>query len=99
MGDAKITQAQVRHVAALARLELTDGEVERMTRELGAILSHVAELEELDVSDVPPTSHAVPMASPLRDDVPSPGLRREEALASAPETRDGGFAVPMVKEG
>jgi len=89
-----ITREEVLHVAKLARLELTDDEVERLTGELSAILEAVSKVSELDLSDVPPTSHPLDVVNVWGADEPRPCLTREEALANAPE-RDGWyFKVP-----
>ncbi|HUD72020.1 MAG TPA: Asp-tRNA(Asn)/Glu-tRNA(Gln) amidotransferase subunit GatC, partial [Dongiaceae bacterium] len=84
-----ITRDEVRHIARLANLEFSDEEQERFTRQLSAILDHVAHLDRLDTAAVEPTSHAGEDASPLRDDVPEPTLSTEEALANAPESARG----------
>ncbi len=89
-----IDRAQVLYVADLARLELSDAEVERMARELSAVLDHVAKIGELDLDGVPPTSHVVDIDNALRADEPRPCLPREQALESAPAVADGGFEVP-----
>jgi aspartyl-tRNA(Asn)/glutamyl-tRNA(Gln) amidotransferase subunit C len=89
-----IDRAEVLHVARLARLALSDDEVERMARELSAVLDHVEKISELDLDGVAPTSHVVDVANPLREDEPVPSLPREEALASAPAVEDDGFLVP-----
>jgi len=89
-----IDREQVLHVARLARLELTEAEVERATRELSTILDHIERIGELDLEDVPPTSHVVEVDSPLRADEPEPSLSVDEALAAAPDSHDGGFRVP-----
>ncbi len=89
-----IDRDQVLHVAKLARLELTDDEVERMADELSTILEHVEHMTELELEGVEPTSHAVQLENVLRDDVPRPSLPRERALASAPDATDTGFRVP-----
>lgn len=89
-----ITREEVRHVARLARLELTEEEIEPMARELSAVLDHIATIGELDLEDVPPTSHVVEVSGALRADEPRPCFPREVALAQAPAVRDGGFAVP-----
>jgi aspartyl-tRNA(Asn)/glutamyl-tRNA(Gln) amidotransferase subunit C len=89
-----IDREQVLHVARLARLELSDDEVERMSSELSGILDHIEKIEGLDLEGVPPTSHVVPMTNALRADEPRPSLEREVALASAPAVRDDGFEVP-----
>ncbi len=89
-----LDRAQVLHVAALARLELTDEEVERMASELSHVLDHIEKIRELDLDGVPPTSHVVDVVNALRPDEPQPSLSHEEALASAPEPLQGGFGVP-----
>ncbi|HEX2703011.1 MAG TPA: Asp-tRNA(Asn)/Glu-tRNA(Gln) amidotransferase subunit GatC [Solirubrobacteraceae bacterium] len=89
-----IDRDTVLHVARLARLELSDGEVERMVGELGGVLAHIETIAQLDLEGVPPTSHVVEVANALRDDEPRPSLSLEQALASAPAVADEGFAVP-----
>jgi len=89
-----IDRDQVLHVARLARLRLTDEEVERMTGELSQILAHVETMDELDLEDVEPTSHVVELSNVLRADEPRPSLDRERALAGAPDVAEGGFRVP-----
>jgi aspartyl-tRNA(Asn)/glutamyl-tRNA(Gln) amidotransferase subunit C len=89
-----IDRAQVLHVARLARLELADEEVERMTRELSAVLDHIERIGELELDDVSATSHVIDVVNALRADEPRPSLPREVALANAPEVVDGGFGVP-----
>jgi aspartyl-tRNA(Asn)/glutamyl-tRNA(Gln) amidotransferase subunit C len=91
-----ITRDEVRHIARLANLEFSDEEQERFTRQLSAILDHVAHLDRLDTAAVEPTSHAGDDASPLRDDVPAPTLSTDEALANAPESARGLFKVPRI---
>lgn len=97
----KITDADVRETATLARLELSDEEVTRLTRELDAILGYMELLDQLDVSGVPPMTHAVSLDLPLRDDVLEalePQLPREAALSDAPRPHDGFFEVPKIIE-
>ena len=89
-----IERDEVLHVARLARLALSEDEIEPMARELSAVLDHVAKLSELDLTDVPPTSHVVEMTGALRPDEPRPCLPRELALAEAPEVSGEGFLVP-----
>ncbi len=89
-----IDREQVLHVARLARLSLTDDEVERMSGELTGILGHIEKIGELDLEGVPPTSHVVEVANALRADEPRPSWPREEILAAAPAVRDDGFEVP-----
>jgi aspartyl-tRNA(Asn)/glutamyl-tRNA(Gln) amidotransferase subunit C len=89
-----IDRDQVLHVARLARLRLTDEELERMPGELSKILDHVEKMDELDLEGVEPTSHVVDIVNVLREDVPRPCLPRERALAGAPDVAAGGFRVP-----
>lgn len=90
----KITRDDVAHVADLARLALSDDELETFTEQLAAVLDHAADVEALDVADVPPTSHPVPLENVLRDDVVAPTLDRAEVLAQAPAVEDDRFRVP-----
>jgi aspartyl-tRNA(Asn)/glutamyl-tRNA(Gln) amidotransferase subunit C len=89
-----IDRDEVRHVARLARLELSDEEVDRMAVELAGVLEHISTIDELDLSGVAPTSHVVAVENALRPDEPRPSLSRERALAGAPAVADDGFAVP-----
>jgi len=89
-----ITHEEVLHVAKLARLELTDDEVERLTEQLGAILEAVSKVSELDLSDVPPTSHPLELVNGWGEDEPRESLSLDQAFANAP-TREGDlFKVP-----
>jgi aspartyl-tRNA(Asn)/glutamyl-tRNA(Gln) amidotransferase subunit C len=85
---------QVLHVARLARLALDDEEVERMAAELSKVLDHIEKISELDLRDVPPTSHVVDVVNALRADEPVPSFPAEVVLAQAPEPVAGGFGVP-----
>ena len=87
------------HVARLARLELTDDEVARMSDELSAVLGHIEKISELDLHGVPPTTHVVEVSNALRPDVVLPSLPRDVALESAPAVADGGFRVPSPQAG
>ena len=89
-----IDREQVLHVARLARLRLTDEEIERMTGELSSILDHIEKIGELDLDDVAPTSHVTDLENVLRADDPRPSLPRERALAEAPDADGEGFRVP-----
>jgi aspartyl-tRNA(Asn)/glutamyl-tRNA(Gln) amidotransferase subunit C len=89
-----IDRAQVLHVARLARLELSEEEVERFSAELSNVVGYIEKIEELDLEGVAPTSHVVDVVNALRPDEPRPSLPREVALASAPEVAEGGFRVP-----
>jgi aspartyl-tRNA(Asn)/glutamyl-tRNA(Gln) amidotransferase subunit C len=93
-----LTRQQVEKVAHLARLAVTDEEKERYGRQLSAILTYIEKLNELDTSQVEPTSHVLPMQNVMRDDEPRPGLPREKALANAPEPHEGFFRVPKIIE-
>jgi aspartyl-tRNA(Asn)/glutamyl-tRNA(Gln) amidotransferase subunit C len=88
----------VAHVARLARLELSEEERRAFREQLGTILEHFQSVRSLDLRDVPPTFHAVPLANVLRDDVPRAPLPQEEVLAGAPDVEDGYFVVPPVIE-
>jgi aspartyl-tRNA(Asn)/glutamyl-tRNA(Gln) amidotransferase subunit C len=89
-----IDRDQVLHVARLARLRLSDEELERMPAELSKILEHVERMNRLDLEGVEPTSHVVELQNVLREDVPRPSLPRERALEGAPDVAGGGFRVP-----
>ncbi len=89
---------QVRYVAALARLKLTDEEVARFAAQLDQILAYVDTLRQLNTKQVPPTSHAVPMANVFRADQVTPSLPVEAALANAPQREGPFFKVPRVLE-
>jgi aspartyl-tRNA(Asn)/glutamyl-tRNA(Gln) amidotransferase subunit C len=91
---AMIDRDQVLHVARLARLRLSDEELERMPAELSKILEHVERMNRLDLEGVPPTSHVVELQNVVREDVPRPSLPREKALRGAPDVAGGGFRVP-----
>jgi len=93
-----IQRKDVEHVARLARLALTDAEIERMREQLNGILAYIEKLNELDTSDVEPTSHAVPLVNVMRDDEAGPCLPREEALANAPDRAGAFFRVPRIIE-
>ena len=86
----------VRHVARLARLGLGEAEAERMRGELSVILDYVAEIQSLDLHDVPPTTHVLEVKNALRADEPSPSLSRDDALREAPDVIAGGFGVPRI---
>jgi aspartyl-tRNA(Asn)/glutamyl-tRNA(Gln) amidotransferase subunit C len=90
-----LSREHVLHVARLARLELSDDEVERFSGELSKVLDHIEKIGELgDLADVEPTSHVVAIENALRADEPRPCLPREVALESAPDAGEGGFRVP-----
>jgi aspartyl-tRNA(Asn)/glutamyl-tRNA(Gln) amidotransferase subunit C len=89
-----ITREQVLHVAKLARLALTEEEVARLGAQLDAILDAVSKVSELDLDDVPPTSHPLDLVNVFGEDEPRPSLDPEDVLALAPDAEDGAFRVP-----
>jgi len=91
-----ITRADVEHVAHLARLALDEDELERFTRELGVILEHAEDIAALDLDDVEPTAHPLPLVNVLRPDRVEAPLPRDEVLAQAPAAEDGRFRVPRI---
>jgi aspartyl-tRNA(Asn)/glutamyl-tRNA(Gln) amidotransferase subunit C len=94
--SARITRAEVEHVAQLARLALTEAEVTALTGELAAILEHAAQVSALDTEGVAPTAHPLPLVNVARPDAARPGLDRDEVLASAPAVEDHRFRVPRI---
>lgn len=93
-----LTIKEVEHVANLARLDLAEGEAEALTGQLGAILSYVEKLRQLNTDGVEPTSHAIPVNNVFREDNIIQPLGQERALANAPDKADGCFRVPKVVE-
>jgi aspartyl-tRNA(Asn)/glutamyl-tRNA(Gln) amidotransferase subunit C len=89
-----IDRDQVLHVARLARLRLSDAEIERMSSELSTILDHIEKINELDLENVEPTSHVIEVENVLRADEPRESWPRERILELAPDAGDGGFRVP-----
>lgn len=89
-----ISRDQVLHVARLARLALSEEEIERLQEQLGAILEAVGKVSELDLADVLPTSHPLALVNVVDSDQPRPSLERGQALANAPESETGAFRVP-----
>ncbi|GAX91155.1 Asp-tRNA(Asn)/Glu-tRNA(Gln) amidotransferase subunit GatC [Effusibacillus lacus] len=94
-----ITTQDVAHVANLARLALTDNEMEQYTNQLNKILQHAEELQKLDLENVQPTSHVLPIHNVMREDKSRVWLTNEQALANAPDKDAGQFRVPAVMEG
>ncbi len=92
----RISPEEVAHVARLARLALTEEELERFTEQLGAVLDHAQDVEALDTAGVPPTAHPLPLANVWRDDIVVPCLDRDEVLAQAPDVEDYRFRVPRI---
>lgn len=91
-----IALAEVKHVAALAKLSFNDDELAKIAQELDAIVGYVEQLKELNVDDVPPTSHVLDLHNVFRDDKVEPWLTNEEALQNAPAQKNGYFSVPKV---
>ncbi len=91
-----ITKDDVLHVAALARLEIPEDEVDAVRDQLGAILEAVGKVSELDLADVEPMTHPLELVNEWAEDEPRPSLSRDEALANAPDPADGSFRVPAV---
>jgi aspartyl-tRNA(Asn)/glutamyl-tRNA(Gln) amidotransferase subunit C len=94
----KITVDEVKKVAKLAKLTLSDHDIEQMATDMGAMLSYVETLASLDTEGIVPTAHAVPMANAFRPDQPRPSLERELVMAAAPKSANGTFRVPKVIE-
>ncbi len=93
-----VDRATVRHIAALARIKVPDGDLDKLAGELSNILGWVEQLGEVDTEGVEPMTSVVPMTLRLRDDVVTDGDIADDVLANAPERRDGFFAVPKVIE-
>ena len=91
-----LTRAEVEHVARLARLALTDEELDALTPELAKILDYAAQVSALDTEGVPPTAHPLPLVNVFRPDELLPCLPRDEVLAAAPAAEDGRFRVPRI---
>ncbi len=92
----RISREQVAHVAHLARLALTDDELDLFTGQLAAVLEHAEDVEALDTEGVPPTAHPLPLKNVFRPDEPTPSLDRAEVLAMAPSAEDNRFRVPRI---
>ena len=96
VSGAGISRDDVAHLARLARIAMTDDELDHLAGQLDVILGAVARVQEVAAVDVPPTSHAVPLTNVYRPDEPRPSLRPEAALAAAPAAEDGRFRVPRI---
>ncbi len=94
--SGRITTEDVAHVAQLARLKLTDEELERFTEQLAAVLEHARDVEALDTEGVPPTAHPLPLRNVLREDRVRDSLDRAEVLAAAPSVEADRFRVPRI---
>jgi len=92
----RISNDQVRHVANLARLAITDEEAGKLQKELDAIITFAELLNEVDTENVEPTYHVLDMKNVFREDIPKPGLPREEVLKNAPDHQDGQIKVPAI---
>lgn len=95
---AEITKDNVKHVANLARLAITDEEAEKFTKQLSKIIDYAELLNELDTDDIEPTTHVLDYENVLRKDEPKQWITQEEALKNAPDKKDGQFRVPSVME-
>jgi aspartyl-tRNA(Asn)/glutamyl-tRNA(Gln) amidotransferase subunit C len=91
-----LSREQVEHIAELAKLQLTDDEIEQFRQQLSDILAHFEQLNELDTSDIPPTATVLPLRNVMRDDEPRRTLTRDEVLANAPDAEDGLFRVKAI---
>ena len=91
-----ISRAEVAHLADLARIDLSDAELDHLAPQLSVILDSIASIQGVAGDDVPPTSHALPLTNVFRDDVVRPGLTAEEALSGAPEVEQQRFKVPRI---
>jgi aspartyl-tRNA(Asn)/glutamyl-tRNA(Gln) amidotransferase subunit C len=96
--SANISRDEVAHLASLARLALTDDELDRYAGQLDVIITSVARVAQVAADDIPPTSHALPLTNVMRDDEVRPGLTQEQALAGAPAVQQGRFQVPRILE-
>lgn len=94
----KITKEQVTHVANLARLNLTEDEKELMTKDMASIIAFVDQMNELNISEVNPTAHVIPINNVFRNDEVKPSMDREQLLSNAPSQERGCFSVPKIVE-
>ena len=95
---AKISKEEVKYVAELAKLAITEEETEKFATQLGAIIEYAEQLNELDTTNVKPTSHVLDIKNVMREDIPEKGLPREEVLKNAPDHQDGLIRVPSILE-
>ena len=91
-----ISKEQVRHVALLARLELSDEQVEQIGGDLNSILEHIDQIRQLDLEGVEPTAHPLDVVNTTRPDVIKPGLSQDDALKNAPQAENGSFVIPQI---
>jgi aspartyl-tRNA(Asn)/glutamyl-tRNA(Gln) amidotransferase subunit C len=94
-----LSEHDVRHVAMLARLALTDAEVEAMRDDLNSILGHIDEIQRLDLANVAPMAHAIAVTNVTRDDAVVPPLSQEAAVSNAPQSEGGAFVIPQIVGG
>ena len=94
--NGRVTREEIAHLARLARLAVTDEELDLYAGQLSAVLDAVAQVQKAPVEDVPPTTHAVPMTNVFRPDVARPSLPRDVVLAGAPAAEDDRFRVPRI---
>ncbi len=92
----EITRDEVRHLADLARIDLSDAELDHLAPQLAVILDSIKSISEVAADDIPPTSHALPLTNVFRADVVTPGLTAEEALSGAPASEQQRFSVPRI---
>ena len=95
-GSDPITRADVEHLADLARIDLSDEELDHLAPQLAVILDSIASIREVAADDIPPTSHPLPLTNVFREDVVRPSLTAEEALSGAPLVEEQRFAVPRI---
>jgi aspartyl-tRNA(Asn)/glutamyl-tRNA(Gln) amidotransferase subunit C len=91
-----ITREEVAHLADLARIDLSDAELDHLAPQLAVILDSIKSISEVAADDIPPTSHPMPLTNVFREDAERPGLSAEEALAMAPQVEEQRFAVPRI---
>lgn len=91
-----LSESDVRHVALLARLELSDEQIEKFRTDLNSILDHIDEIQRLDLDDVPPTAHPLDVVNVVRPDEVRPGLSQNEAVMNAPQADSGAFVIPQI---
>jgi aspartyl-tRNA(Asn)/glutamyl-tRNA(Gln) amidotransferase subunit C len=94
-----LSEHDVRHVAMLARLALTDAEVEAMRNDLNSILGHIDDIQRLDLTDVAPMAHAIQVVNVTRPDVVTPSFSQDVAVMNAPHAEDGAFVIPQIVGG
>ncbi|MEE9324442.1 MAG: Asp-tRNA(Asn)/Glu-tRNA(Gln) amidotransferase subunit GatC [Dehalococcoidia bacterium] len=92
----KLSLEEVRHIATLARVGMTEEEMEQLRGQLSDILEHFEVLKQVDTTDVPPTSHPITMGNVLREDQASPSFTREEIMSNAPQEEEGHFKVKLI---